>query len=143
MILRLTPEAAKDKAAKSKIGSLTSFDWSASVTYGGLSKFHLTHEMGCLSCLLFLWRHIIRICLETSYYSVVFLLKEDPIVGGLYCHASLNLFLIKKIIFGLAFALSLESQQFGETVTSCYLYDPGQVLVCLLGKNLTSTSEWC
>lgn len=69
---------------------------------------------------------------------MIFLLKEDPIlhqnVGGLYCHAFLNLFLIKKIVFGLAFALSLESQQFGDTVTGCCLYDPGQVLVCLLGK---------
>lgn len=43
------------------------------------------------------------------------------------------IFNLKKIIFGLAFALSQESQQFGETVTSCYLYDPGHVLVCLLG----------
>lgn len=82
---------------------------------------------------------MIPICLETSYYSVVFLPKEDPIprqnVGGLYCHAFLNLCLIlKNIVFDLAFALSLESQQFSETVTGCCLYDPGLVLVCLLGK---------
>lgn len=44
------------------------------------------------------------------------------------------IFNLKKIVFGLAFALSLESQQFGETVTGCCLCDPGLVLVCLLGK---------
>lgn len=46
MILRVIHTAAKDSTAKSKIASLTRFYQAAFVTYSGLGKFNLAHEMG-------------------------------------------------------------------------------------------------